>query len=69
MEVTITILPTGEVAVAVDNEQGLDFEEARARLARFLEAAGLSGAPLVLEGEIERHVHDHAHVHGHVQVH
>lgn len=67
MELEIIIAPDGSVAIAVDNQDNLTFEEASQKIKKFQEAADLAGVPIQWSGEIERHSHgpDGQHVHRH----
>jgi beta-lactam-binding protein with PASTA domain len=67
MNVRVVITSTGEVAIAVDNAQGLTFEEAKRKLQTFAANCELRDVPIVFEEGVERHVHgpDGQHVHHH----
>lgn len=57
-EVDVTITPDGKVRFEVDYQESVDYETVRPALEAFLAAIGQAGAPVVLEGGIEKHTHD-----------
>lgn len=67
MIVDVIIADDGSVVLSVDNTEGLTFEEAKAKLEDVRERLGAAGAPIVFEGDVERHVHPHeeGRVHSH----
>lgn len=56
MRVRLVLGADGSMALAVDNEQGVTFEEAKFKLDRL--TAILGDLPIVMTGEVERHIHD-----------
>lgn len=67
MQVKIILGDDGTAMFAVDNTQGLSFEEAVARMAGLRQLLG--DLPISFTGEPERHVHPHEHEHAHEHVH
>lgn len=58
MEVQVIIGLDGSVAIVVENQNGLSFEDAKARLEKFQEECNLIGVPIAWGESIEMHLHD-----------
>lgn len=69
MQVKIIIGDDGTMFIAADNQEGVSYEEAEAKLAGL--KAKLGDLPIQWVGGIERHVHpdDHQHAHTHQHQH
>jgi hypothetical protein len=74
MEVKIIMGLDGSVALVVENQNGITFEEAKAKLEAFQAQANLVGVPISWGESIEMHLHDakgqhvhqhHGHAHNH----
>lgn len=65
MEVKIIIAEDGSVAIFVEKQDGVSFEDAKARLEKFQADCNLIGVPIAWGDSIEMHLHDAkgAHVH------
>lgn len=64
MQVKLVMAADGSMVCAVDNEQGVTYEEAARRLQVLRNVLG--ELPILFTGEVERHVHGPESVHVHV---
>ena len=63
MDIKLTFATDGSMAISIDREQGVDFEEAKTRIAAL--KAVLGDVPVIWTGDVERHTHDGEQYHVH----
>lgn len=56
MDIKLTFATDGSMAISIDREQGVDFEQAKTRIGALKSILG--DVPIVWTGDVERHIHD-----------